>query len=326
MAGVDTVSGATITSAAMLRILGQASNGFAAEVLGRGGAGGTEPRAPIRFPDKEFLWLAALTAAAVALRYKPNKWLRRAFLVAIVAIAGVYLNLQYSAQHVYSLLGAAVPGDLLSGPFFLVALVPLIVLVFGNVYCGYLCPFGALQELVGEFRPARLAAGPDERSWRYARAVKYLLLFTAAAAFAVFRDCGLISADPLTTFFSSVRTRPILILGLAMLVLSVFYRRFWCRNLCPAGAFLALLNGVRLLQALYAAYTPGTLRSRRALAPRVGLHSVRSLRRCEAACVRGAVPSAPHWLVRGGGCHGTGAAWHDARPVAQRTGLAATSI
>ena len=39
------------------------------------------------------------------------------------------------------------------------------------------------------------------------------------------------------------------LLGYAIgLLLSLFYARFWCRNLCPAGAFLSLLNGVRLLR------------------------------------------------------------------------------
>ncbi|HNT88474.1 MAG TPA: 4Fe-4S binding protein, partial [Candidatus Hydrogenedentes bacterium] len=32
--------------------------------------------------------------------------------------------------------------------------------------------------------------------------------------------------------------------------LSFPYRRFWCRNLCPAGAFLALLNRPRILRRL----------------------------------------------------------------------------
>ena len=31
-----------------------------------------------------------------------------------------------------------------------------------------------------------------------------------------------------------------------MLALSLFFSRFWCRNLCPAGAFLSLWNGLRL--------------------------------------------------------------------------------
>jgi hypothetical protein len=34
----------------------------------------------------------------------------------------------------------------------------------------------------------------------------------------------------------------------AALVGSLFYVRFWCRYLCPAGAFLSLLNHVRLLR------------------------------------------------------------------------------
>ena len=54
-------------------------------------------------------------------------------------------------------------------------------------------------------------------------------------------------ADPLVTIFSRFADPPVLLLALAALALSCFFGRFWCRYLCPAGAFLALAGGLRLL-------------------------------------------------------------------------------
>jgi polyferredoxin len=64
-------------------------------------------------------------------------------------------------------------------------------------------------------------------------------------------------ADPLTTVFSRLREPWVLLLAAATIVLSFFYRRFWCRNLCPVGAFLSLLNIKNPLGRWFAEPRPG---------------------------------------------------------------------
>jgi len=124
--------------------------------------------------------------------------------------------------------------------------IPALVLLLGNVYCGYLCPFGALQELLGDAVAPRLRIDPNREVWRFARLAKYLILFILVMVLAGSLDPALASVDPLVSVFSHPATHLALVAG--VLALSVVYRRFWCRNLCPAGAFLALLNGPRLLR------------------------------------------------------------------------------
>jgi polyferredoxin len=179
-------------------------------------------------------------------------------LLASLLVMGVLFNLQYSTQHVMALLSLRSPGNWLSGSFVLVFLVPLLVLLFGNVYCGYLCPFGALQELVGDLRPRRWATDPGKQVWRYGRSAKYGLLLLVVVLFALTRDFVVLSADPLITIFSVLRDWWALTLAALVVLLSLVFRRYWCRNLCPAGAFLALLCGVRLLKR----FTPPTGPSR----------------------------------------------------------------
>ena len=253
--GVDAVTGATITSEAILGSLGQAGPKFALAALGiEAEAAAPAARRPI---DRRFVCLAALFGLALALRYRPRVWLRRAMLLATLVLAGLVWNLQYGSQQVMGILNWNLPGDWLSGSFFLVLVVPVAVMLFGNVYCGGVCPFGALQELVGDLRPRALETEPAKGVWRYGRAVKYVLLTLVVVLFGLTRDYGVLSADPLLTVFSPLRDRWVLWFALGLVVLSFFYRRFWCRNLCPAGAFLALLGGVRILRRLLPRTSPG---------------------------------------------------------------------
>ncbi len=247
-ADIDAVSGATITSQAVLRTIEASAREIAP--LYRVGSIATTPAFTTPWFDADFCWLLAFTGAALIMRFYPGRWRRRIFLLAVVAALGLHLNLQYSAHHVISALAGSFPQPRLTGAFFIVALVPLCTLLWGNVYCGYLCPFGATQELIGDLRPKRLRTDPDKRIGRWGRMVKYLLLFLLVLRFAPTRDFTHIDADPLTTFFSVLRDRWTLLFGGVLIALSFPYRRFWCRNLCPAGAFLALLNRPRILRRL----------------------------------------------------------------------------
>ncbi len=272
---VDALTGATLTTNAILRTLETSGNRFGVEVLGLPAKGSAPP--PARGMDREFICLALLTACAVVARFRPNlsarqeaclseerkrrrflrnPWIRRAVLLASLLVGGVWLNAQFSSQHVAALLGLRFVGASLTGPFFLVVMVPVITVLAGNVYCGYVCPFGAVQELLGDLRPRRFDTDPPKNFWRYGRFVKYVLLFLALSSYAVTRDFSVLGADPLTTIFGSARTTAAIVAVVVVLALSVVFRRFWCRNLCPAGAFLALLNGIGLARRFMPAAQP----------------------------------------------------------------------
>jgi hypothetical protein len=148
----------------------------------------------------------------------------------------------------------------LSGAFLLAVGVPLLVIIFGNVYCGYVCPFGAAQELLSFIIPERFRRPLPIDTMRQARFLKYVVLFILAVAFVTSRDRTTLLSDPLITFFSfrssasPVRWSALnwqsvsgLIL-VAILAGSLLYTRFWCRYLCPAGAFLSLFNKAAILR------------------------------------------------------------------------------
>jgi len=252
---VDAVAGATITSAAVRDALCSSGVAFASTVLGRQVGTRSPSRHAGRKLDSSVLVLLALAAIAIALRFRPGVWRRRIALAVSLLAAGLLLNMQYSLLHVLLLLDTGLPPPRLSGTTFLLLGVPVLVALVGNVYCGWMCPFGALQELVGDLRP-RSWGDLDKKTWRYLRVVKYALLFVIVCALALRGPSGLVSGDPLVEAFAFTSSSTIMAVA-ALVGLAFVYRRFWCRALCPAGAFLSLLNGLRALRRLLPETRPG---------------------------------------------------------------------
>jgi len=168
---------------------------------------------------------------------------------------GIVLNAQYSTEQIATLLSLQIPAVGLSGVFLLAIGIPLLVIMFGNIYCGYICPFGAAQELLSYALPGRFKQQAPLEKMRKARFVKYAVLFVLIIVFFFSRNRTTLAADPLIKIFnfrSSIYDFQSLhygglIVAVALLG-SVFYARFWCRYLCPVGAFLSLLNNLVLLK------------------------------------------------------------------------------
>ncbi len=128
-----------------------------------------------------------------------------------------------------------------------------LAILFGPVFCGWICPLGTVQEWVSSFGrkyfrrrfnhfvPAKLD--------KYLRYLRYLVLawvlyMTAASATLIFA-----AYDPYFALFnfwsSEVALGGLLILGVT-LVLSFFVERPWCKYACPYGAVLGLTNLFRI--------------------------------------------------------------------------------
>lgn len=250
-AGINTVTGATISSQAVLSALQQSSRAFAAQVLGRDITGSVSTETWRRYvPDLAALYLSLAFAAAILVSSWGGFWSRLVVLILTFVVGGLVLNAQYSSEQIVTLLSLETPAAGLSGAFLLVLGVPLLVVLFGNLYCGYVCPFGASQELLGYLLPRRFRPALPDMQMRPARFMRYVVLFVLVLAFFLSRHRTTLSGDPLIQVFShqlSLSSVGWLVVILA-LAGSVLVTRFWCRYLCPAGAFLSLLNHFTLLR------------------------------------------------------------------------------
>ncbi len=253
-ADVDTVTGATISSQAILSALQNSGQRFAAQVLGLSGRSLEAKTKWARFlPDERGTYLIVAFALALIVIFRGGFWLRLLVLSLNLLVGGIILNAQYSTDQIATALSLQAPFLSLSGTFLLVVGIPFLVIVFGNLYCGYICPFGVVQELLGYVLPEKLKASLSTDKMQKARFFKYVILFVLVIVFFVSRNRTTLVADPLISVFglrftySDFQSSVLLIVALALLG-SIFYTRFWCRYLCPVGAFLSLLNNIAILK------------------------------------------------------------------------------
>ena len=136
----------------------------------------------------------------------------------------------------------------------LIAYVGITLLLWGRgVFCGWLCPFGALQELSNKVaRTIRLPQitvphSVQQRLW----SIKYLIaagLFSVAL-YSLSATSGASEIEPFKTAITLKFNRewPYVLYAGALLTVGLFVERFFCRYLCPLGAVLAIGGRFRSL-------------------------------------------------------------------------------
>ncbi len=126
-------------------------------------------------------------------------------------------------------------------------------ILFGPVFCGWVCPLGTVQQWVsglgkklGLYGRVRLPKKLDH-TLRYLRygVLLWVLYVTAVSGQLIFANY-----DPyyaLFNFWSGEVALSAIAILILTLVLSLFIQRPWCKYLCPFGALLGFTNKFRLL-------------------------------------------------------------------------------
>jgi polyferredoxin len=135
--------------------------------------------------------------------------------------------------------------------FFAIILMSFLV---GKSFCSWFCPVGFISEMlgnVGEKIFRRKIKMPSFLDYPL-RSVKYLLLaFLIYTVFFMMNEIALksfldspynIVADiKMYYFFAKISRFSLYVIGI-LLVLSVIFRNFWCRYLCPYGALIGIVS------------------------------------------------------------------------------------
>ncbi|MBR0847933.1 regulatory protein NosR [Bradyrhizobium diazoefficiens] len=188
-------------------------------------------------------------------------WVRRAYLLFILVWLGWYANAQLSVVNVLTFANSLLTG--FSWDYFLSA--PLIFILWASIaagllfwgrgpFCGWLCPFGALQELLNNLAQAlkvpqlRVPWGLHERLWP----VKYIIflgLFGMSLHSTAFAE-QLAEVEPFKTsiILKFAREWPFVVYALTLLSAGLFVERFFCRYVCPLGAALAIPGRIRMFE------------------------------------------------------------------------------
>ncbi len=191
---------------------------------------------------------------------KLHKWVRTGFLVFTLVWIGWIAGGQLSIEHIVNYIRA--PFDGVDIGFYLAE--PLIVmisvytlvsliLIGRGVFCGWLCPFGAMQELtskIGRFFFRLPTWNPSERVQKWLWVPKYatVALVVGVAFGAPEWQATAQEIEPFNTAIGSAFTRPwpYVTYAIILVVMSLFTERFFCRFLCPLGGFLAIADRLHI--------------------------------------------------------------------------------
>jgi len=132
----------------------------------------------------------------------------------------------------------------------------MLAIVFGPVLCGFICPFGTIQDLVAKigkklfkgkynkFIPSTL----DNRL----KYIRYVMLIVTVILTASSGVILIESLNPYHVFLGIFNAKSISLIGVLILCLiiltSLFIQRPWCKYLCPYGAFLGIFNKFKIFR------------------------------------------------------------------------------
>jgi NosR/NirI family nitrous oxide reductase transcriptional regulator len=208
--------------------------------------------------------LLALTAIfffqdALVRRPRMYRRLRLAFLVFTLFWIGWYAHAQLSVVNVLTFV-SALRSDFrwdyfLMDPlvFMLWCAVAAAMLFWGRgAFCGWLCPFGALQELLNagarmlRVPQLKIPFGIHQRLWPI-KYIVFLVLFGLSLYYLALSEQAA-EVEPFKTaiILDFMRSWPFVLYALVLLFAGLFVERFFCRYLCPLGAALAIPARIRM--------------------------------------------------------------------------------
>jgi len=240
---IDGITRATMTSEAIAHSIDKSAKKVGRQVLKLNipDPSGDQPKtlSYIHIILPLLLFIVAITGA---LRH--NTCLRWLALMGGFIYLGIIKSTMVSVIQVVNIGMLKFP-DFMTNPLWycLVALTLLSSVILGMVYCGSICPFASVQEILfhlgRKLKWRELKFSPEVT--QYARYIKFGILFVVVAASFIIGNSSAANVEAFLILFTAHATQVGWAFLIFILILSAFYFRFWCRFLCPIGAFNGLL-------------------------------------------------------------------------------------
>jgi NosR/NirI family transcriptional regulator, nitrous oxide reductase regulator len=193
-----------------------------------------------------FAAFATLAMVGFFRKSEPLKWITMAAAVIYLGFARSQL---ISVVNIFALTHWNLPAFRQNLAWYFFAIFTVVTtILWGRIYCGRVCAFGSLTQLLDKIVPAKLRFEVPRRIEQKANYIKYGLLAATVLYFLVTKDIFIYRyVEPFWMF--SLEASGAMWMGLGLLlVATVFVRNLYCRFLCPVGAFLGLLSNLTVFR------------------------------------------------------------------------------
>lgn len=231
---VNAVSGATISSLGFNKAVGEschclAKNEFHMDI--------PEEKTQLSFSDPAYLILLLFVIAYLGTRFGLGKF-QILLQIAAILILGFMLNFPLSMSHISSLLMGFFPSIESSIIWYilLVSITAMVLFVGKNFYCRWICPFGAIQELMNKISGISMAIHPQIKKW--AKLSSGSIAWFSVCIIFITRNPAAGNFEPFAALFSFKGFGIIWVILPLLIFSSFFIKRMWCKYFCPVGFVL----------------------------------------------------------------------------------------
>ena len=189
-----------------------------------------------------FLAFAALAMVSFLRKSVPLKYVT---LVVSVLYMGVYKSQLISIVNIFGAITANLPVFAYSMAWYAFAIFTVVTtVIWGRLYCGRICAFGALTQLIDAVVPKRFQLEIPAKLEQRAGYVKYGILLGAVGYYLATSEIAFYRYIEPFWLFTFDATPLLWAMVGVLLVASIFVRNLYCRFLCPLGAALGLVSSV----------------------------------------------------------------------------------
>lgn len=199
------------------------------------------------FITTEFLAISAIILVACLASFFKLRKLRPVILLISVGVIGFYYNASISLTSYTGILLGQVPAFNERAVWYVLIFgILLITLIWGkNIYCGWICPFGAAQEGIHKALSLSKTTLNSDLTAK-AKKSRYFALYIAVVAGLLAVNPGVADFQPFSAFFAGSANVFQWVMMILIVLISIGIYRFWCTYFCPVGLILdltALLKG-----------------------------------------------------------------------------------
>ena len=242
---VDAVSGATYTSRAITSAAGKAVRKISREILKLETRAETEPEIKFEIPIFILLALFVIAYLGAGGRFKNTNKIRWIVMISGLILIGFIFTRPISLAVINKFLLGYFP-VWQTNIYWYVLLAGIFLSIFiskKNLYCEWICPFGAVQECVGKIGGFNKPV--PKKSKTFLIWIQRILALSVILTALIYRNPNYFTFEIFGTFFQLVgSTLQFSLMGL-FLVTAIFINRPWCNVLCPVRPITDFTRMVR---------------------------------------------------------------------------------